>query len=451
MIAVILAASLTAGADSAPRGHVLDPKLFEVEEHTLKNGLRVRLLADHAVPTITYYTFFRVGSRNERPGITGISHLFEHMMFNGAKKYGPKEFDRVLESQGGYSNAYTSNDVTAYYEDFQSGALATVIDLESDRMRSLALTPASLKSEREVVKEERRFRTDNDIGGMLGEQLEATMFLSSPYHWPVVGWMADLDRITREDCVNYFKMAYAPNNATVVVVGDFEPKKALVEIEKAYGNIPAGPPLPKVAAEEAPQTGERIAYVKYPAQAPAVAIGYKAVAASDPDATVLDIIQATLGFGEGARLKRTLVYGKELAVNIGVDFGYRIDPGPFFFSLELKPGVDVAQAQAALYTELDKIVKEGISAEELSRAKNILNAAFLREIATHNGRAHAIGEHEIWFGDWRQLLTKLDRTNAVTLADVKRVSATTFNADHRTSSILIPLSDPGEVAQGSKP
>src|ERR671927_221010 len=173
----------------------LDERDFAVQEHALDNGLQIRLLPDRGLPIATVYSFFRVGSRNERPGITGISHLFEHMMFNGSRKFGPKEFDRRLESAGGSSNAYTSNDLTAYYEDFAADALPVVLDLEADRMASLTIDDTSLARERDVVKEERRFRTDNDIDGMMDEALSALAFLAHPYRWPVVGWMPDLNRI----------------------------------------------------------------------------------------------------------------------------------------------------------------------------------------------------------------------------------------------------------------
>src|SRR5882762_8591180 len=210
----------------------LSEKDFPVEERSLKNGLQIRLLRDNSLPVCTLYGFFRVGSRNERPGITGISHLFEHMMFNGSKKYGPKEFDRRLESAGGTSNAYTSTDVTAYYEDFASEALPLVLDLESDRMGSLLIDDDSLQREREVVKEERRFRTDNDLDGMMDEALSALVFQAHPYRWPVVGWMSDLNRITRQDCERYFRTYYAPNNCTVLLVGDFDPQQALKRSEE---------------------------------------------------------------------------------------------------------------------------------------------------------------------------------------------------------------------------
>src|SRR5438477_3007280 len=224
----------------------LDAKDFPVEEHALPNGLQIRLLQERSLPVCTRYSFFRVGSRNERPGITGISHLFEHMMFNGSKKYGPKEFDRRLEAAGGSSNAYTSNDLTAYYEDFASDALPLVLDLEADRMASLLIDDASLAREREVVKEERRFRTDNDIDGMMDEAMGALAFHAHPYRWPVIGWMSDIEAIARADCEQYFRTYYAPNNCTLVLVGDFETEAAFREISRVYAPVPPGGALPPV-------------------------------------------------------------------------------------------------------------------------------------------------------------------------------------------------------------
>src|SRR5689334_24738674 len=286
----------------------LDPSNFPVEEHSLPNGLQIRLLADPSLPIASLYSFFRVGSRNERPGITGISHLFEHMMFNGSRKYGPKEFDRRLEAAGGTSNAYTSTDMTAYYEDFAAEALPLVLDLEADRMASLIIDDDSLQREREVVKEERRFRTDNDIDGMLGEALGALVYMAHPYRWPVIGWMSDIEAITRQDCERYFRTYYAPNNCTLVLVGDFEPAAALREIERLYGGIAAGGALPPVANGEPPQKGERRAVIRYPSQAPALLAGFRTSGGQDPDLLVLDLIEAALSSGEGARLKRALVY-----------------------------------------------------------------------------------------------------------------------------------------------
>src|SRR5712692_6556018 len=296
----------------------LDPRDFPVQEHALGNGLQVRLLPDRGLPIATLYSFFRVGSRNERPGITGISHLFEHMMFNGSKKYGPKEFDRRLESAGGTSNAYTSTDVTAYYEDFASEALPLVLDLESDRMASLIIDDDSLQRERKVVKEERRFRTDN-----------------------------------------------APNNCTLLLVGDFDPADALKRIDKLYGAIRHGEPLPEVPDGEPPQKGERRAVIHYPAQAPALLAGFRTPNGRQPDSLVLDLIEASLSYGEGARLKRALIYEQELCVDANVYFGWRMDPGLFQISLKLNPGVDPARAESALWAELARLADEPMREAEL--------------------------------------------------------------------------------------
>src|SRR5262245_18725069 len=205
---------------------------LDVQRHTLKNGLSVLILEDHSAPTFCYMTYFKVGSRNERPGITGISHLFEHMMFNGSGKFGPKVFDRLIESGGGYSNGSTWYDATNYYEEVSSESLETVLDLESDRMRALLITPENLEQERSIVKEERRLRTDNSTEGKVFELLMANAFIASPYRWPVVGWEPDLNNISLDDCKEYFRTYYAPNNAIVVIVGDVDTERTRTLMEK---------------------------------------------------------------------------------------------------------------------------------------------------------------------------------------------------------------------------
>jgi len=419
-----------------PDAPILD--LDRVVTRELPNGLRLRLLADRNAPTVSYYTFFQVGSRNEQLGRTGISHLFEHMMFNGAAKYGPKEFDRLLESRGGSSNAYTSNDVTAYYEDFASDALETVLDLESDRMRSLALTPETLEQERQVVKEERRLRTENSVFGLMEEQLESLVFQAHPYRWPVIGWMDDIDRITRGDCAEFFRTYYAPGNAAIYAVGDLDPDATLGAIERAYGDIPAGPAPHPVAEGEPPQRGERRAAVRYPSQAAALLVGWRGPAAKSADSAALDVLQTVLAVGEASRLRRRLVETDELAVSVNVSWGWRIDPGVFLVFAELAPGVVPAKAERALWDEIAKVATTRIGAGELRRAQRLLRSSVLHELATHNGVAHALGQAEALLGDWREAGRSLAQYAAVGTRDVRRVAETWLGPTQRCVVTLEP-------------
>jgi zinc protease len=412
--------------------------MFEVHESTLPNGLKIRLIPNREVPVVSLYTFFRVGSRNERPGITGISHLFEHMMFNGAKKYGPKEFDRTLESHGGHSNAYTSNDVTVYYDDFASEALEKVLDLESDRMRSLTISDKSLESEREVVKEERRMRVDNEVLGRMDEELNALVFKAHPYHWPVIGWMGDIERISKEECAGYFRTYYAPNNALLYVAGDFEVKPTLALIKRYYGNIKKGPPPEPVIDSEPEQTGERRAQVLHPAQAPSLMIGYRGPRGDDEETRALDVLQYVLSVGENSRFTRQLVYEQKVCVGAHVDWAWRFDPGVFMIYLELAPDGDAAKAEAAVTAQLAKVASEGIGERELQKAKNNLRAHLLRELSTNNGRAHALGTYEMFFGDWREGLSLAERYDSITAEQVKQAAVKYLSPHRRSTVTLVP-------------
>jgi predicted Zn-dependent peptidase len=413
-----------------------------VFEKTLSNGLRVRLMPERSTPTISYYTVFQVGSRNERVGLTGISHLFEHMMFNGAAKYGPKEFDRVLESRGGSSNAYTSNDVTVYYEDFTAEALETVVDLESDRMRSLRIDDEALEQERGVVKEERRLRTENSTFGLLEEQLESLVFLAHPYRWPVIGWMEDIERISRANCEAYFRTYYAPSNAAIYAVGDLDTAATIDLIERSYGDIPAGPAPAPVSPGDPIQRGERRAVIRFPAQGPAVLIGWRAPTGRSADASALDVLQVCLSVGEASRLRRRMVQQEEVAVSVTISWGWRIDPGIFYAFVELPPGQDVRAAERILYEELEKVAKRGVTVAELARAKALLRSAVLHELGTHHGVAHALAQAEALVGDWREAGRALEHYATIGASDVKRVAAQYLDASQRSVVVLEPEGKP---------
>lgn len=436
---------MTTRSARSSKGPSLPPALQAIArsviEATLPNGLRIRLMPNSNAPTCSYYTFFQVGSRNERPGMTGISHLFEHMMFNGAKRYGPGQFDSTLESNGGTSNAYTSNDLTVYYEDFMSEALEKVIDLESDRMKSLNVTPKMLESERQVVMEERRMRVDNEADGVMDEELATLVFKAHPYRWPVIGWMGDIEHITRDECMTYFRTYYAPNNATIYLCGDFEPKAALKLIKKYYSSIKGGPAAPTVLDSEPAQKGERRAWVKYPAQAPALLIAWRGPAAPDADTLTLDVLQYALSVGQSSRLTKALVYDQETAVSVSVDWSWRLDPGVFVISLELKPGADPAKTEAALYEQLGHIAREGLTERELQKAQNNLSAMMYRELSTNNSRAHSLGNAEVMLGSWKEGLALPLRYEAITSDQVKAAAAKYLTADRRSVVTLVPTEE----------
>jgi zinc protease len=428
----------SAAASSAPS---FGPERVAVERHTLPNGLVVLMHEDHSVPAVAFYQWYRVGSRNEAPGITGISHFFEHMMFNGSKNVPPKEYDRIIESNGGYSNAFTDRDMTAYYEEIASDRLDVLLRVDSDRMANLSLLPELLKSEVDVVKEERRLRTDNDIFGMLDEQLYATAFNASPYRWPVLGWMGDLQRMKREELVDYFRTYYAPNNCILVLVGDFDSKEALRQITDTFGAIPRQTPPAEPVDSEPEQRGERRVQVHYPAQNVTFMIGYKAPSVKSADVAALDLVSTVLSDGESSRLHRALVYDRQIALNAGAFFRTRLMPALFETYAEMRPGKTAAEGIAAMDEVIATFVAEGPTARELQRAKNQAEADFIRALKTNNGLAQQLGFYEHVFGDYKEMFAMIDRYRAVTADDCKRVAKAYLNARRRTVAELVPESE----------
>jgi zinc protease len=428
-----------------PSGAPLSAATFPVERHKLANGLVVLLHEDHTVPAVTFWQWYKVGSRNERPGITGISHFFEHMMFNGSKNVPPKQYDQIIESNGGASNAFTDRDMTAYYEDIAAERVDVLFRLDSDRMGSLSLLPDQLKSEMGVVQEERRLRTDNSISGMLDEALYAAAFVASPYHWPVVGWMGDLQRIDRDDCVTYFRTHYAPNNCILVLTGDFDSKAALAQIEKAFGSIPSQAPPGEPVDSEPPQRGERRVEVHYPAENVSFQMGYKAPNTKSNDIYVLDVISSILSEGESSRLHRALVYDRQIALDVGTYFPFRLDPGLFEFSVEMKPGKTEAEGLAAVDSVLAGFMKGGPTARELTKAKNQLEASFVRSLKTNNGVGQQLASNEHLFGDYQAMFQTITKYRAVTAADCKRVAKQIFDRERRTIAVLVPEHDTKEA------
>jgi predicted Zn-dependent peptidase len=452
-LATLLASSsVHAAGKAAPAAHTtpsapaLSPARYPVERDTLPNGLVVLLHEDHTVPVVCFWQWYRVGSRNERQGITGLSHFFEHMMFNGSKHVPPKEYDRQLESRGAYSNAFTSRDMTAYYEEGGKESFETMLQLDSDRMRDLSLLPEQLKSEIEVVREERRFRTDNSVPGLLDEALYAAAFQASPYHWPVVGWMKELERIQRAEMVDYFRTYYAPNNCILLLIGDFVPADAKAKIAQYFGDIPRQAPPAAPVNGEPEQNGERRVEVRYPSETVSFDIGYKAPSVTSDDIWVLDVLANVLSGGESARLHQALVYDQQIALSASASFRAGLEPGLFEFYVEMKPGKTAAEGEKALYAEIDRLATDGPTERELQKARNQAESGFISALKTNNGAGQTLGFYEHVHGDYRKMFSAIERYRAVTAADCRRVAKQVFDPTRRTAAILVPL-EVGKEAQ----
>ena len=410
-----------------------------VVTRTLSNGLLVLVHEDHSAPVVSSYVFYRSGSRNEHYGQTGIAHLFEHMMFNGGKKFGPGVFDDLIEGNGGSTNGYTTRDYTAYLNNFPKEALPLILDLESDRMWHLAITKQNLEQERGIVSEERRLRIDNEVSGAMNEALYLHAFERSPYRWNTVGFMADIQRITLEEARAYFNTYYAPDNAVLVLAGDIDADAAFKLALRYFGKIPRRPPPAPVDAEEPPQDGERRVIVRKHAELPAVLIGYHGVTATDPDRAPLDVVARILSEGESSRLHEDLVRRHELATEVAADLEWGIAADLFAVYAQARP----KKTAAELETRIDAVVKalgdKPVPADELDKAKRQLRAQWVKGLKTVSGKANKLGFFQVVFGDWKAIEGLEPAWDAVTAADVQRVVTQYLVPAQRTVVILEPL------------
>jgi predicted Zn-dependent peptidase len=417
-----------------------------VVARTLPNGLRVLVHPDHSAPVVSSYVFYRAGSRNEVRGQTGIAHLFEHMMFNGGRKFGPGVFDDLIEGNGGSTNGYTSRDVTAYLNNVPREALPIVLDLESDRMGHLAITRQNLEQERGIVMEERRLRIDNRIEGAMSEALYLHAFVQSPYRWNTVGFMSDLARITLDEARRYFATYYAPNNAILVLAGDVQPAAAFALVERYFGRLPRRRPPAPVEASEPPQTGERRVTVRRQAELPALLIGWHGVRVLDPDRPVLDVVERLLVGGDSARLTEDLEREHELATGVDGNNSWGLDPDLFVVSVQARPGKTAAQLEARIDAVVRDFAAAPVPAEELRKAKNQLRAEFVRGLKTVSGKANQLGFFEAVFGDYRALFGLEAAWEAVTAEDVQRVARQYLVPSRRTVVVLEPTAGPEDGA-----
>lgn len=409
----------------------------DVKEFKLSNGMQLLVLEDHSIPNANMYLFWRVGSRNEAPGITGLSHFFEHMMFNGAKKYGPKQFDKVMEANGGSNNAYTSEDVTVYTDWFPTSSIEVMFDLEADRIGHLDINQKMLESERGVVLSERSTGLENSNFRKLAQQVQATAISAHPYNWPVIGYESDIKAWTKEDLERYFKLYYAPNNCTVVVVGDVKVDEVKALAKKYFEPIPANTPPPAIRTVEPPQEGEKRITVYKDVSAPNINVVYHVPNAQHPDYYALELLSSILSNGNSSRLQKALVFDQQLATGVFTFAPVSLDPNLFSLYAVAAPGVSAEKLEAGMLAEIDKIIAEGVQEKELEKVKNQKLMQFYLEIETINGKANNLGTYEVFFGDYRKLFQAPDLYKKVTPADIQRVAQTYFKATNRTVGYLI--------------
>jgi len=410
----------------------------DVKVHSLANGLKVLFLEDHDIPNVALYTFFRVGSRNERPGLTGVSHFIEHMMFNGSPKFGPGEFDRIMEFNGGTNNAYTSEDLTGYTDWFPAAALEPMMEMEADRMQGLTFIPEVLESERGVVASERRMAVENDNEGLLGETVRATAIMAHPYHWDVIGWMSDILNWRREEIIQYYRTYYAPNNAIMVVVGDFEPGRALELVQKYFGPIPSSTPPPAVTTAEPAQLGPRQVLIRKEAQAPSFLMVYHAPAWKEADFPALFVLEKALLEGESSRLYRRLVREEKLALSVSGGIQETIDPLLFSFDIKPRPGVDLDRLEAVVEEELAKVEKDGLSDREFQKGLNIIRSNFYFGLQSIAGKANLLGTAEVVYGGFEKAFDTMERFTGLRKEQVQEVAKKYFLPSLKTVGKLIP-------------
>lgn len=417
----------------------------DVKSFTLSNGMKFLVVEDHSIPNANLYLFWRVGSRNERPGITGISHFFEHMMFNGAKKYGPKEFDRVMEANGGSNNAYTTADVTVYTDWFQSGALETIFDLEADRIANLAIAPSMVESERGVVLSERSTGLENSNFRTLFEQVQAAAFTAHPYHWPVIGYESDIKAWTQADLEAYHRTYYSPNNGLAVVVGDVTLAQVEALARTYIEPIPAQPAPEPVRTVEPEQFGERRITVYKDIYSPNLAMAWHVPATRHPDFYALDLLSSLLTGGESARLTKGLVYDRQVATSVFAFGDQNFDPGLFSVYAVASSTLPNSETpvtpqllEAAIDSLLADIRQNGVTERELQKVKNQKLIEFYRSVEDINGRANALGTYELFFGDYRKLYDAPSLYQQVTVDDIRRVAATYLVPTNRTVGYLLP-------------
>jgi len=427
---VLLLVGLGASRPALASESVRDPA-SDLRVTTLDNGLTVLTLEDHTTPVASLQVWVQVGSRDESFH-TGIAHLFEHMMFKGSKHLGPEEHARLVGSRGGRINAYTSRDVTVYFEDVTSESLPLVIDLEAERFANLDVSEKTLESEREVVLEERRMRVEDQPSGLAFEALAATLWQSHPYRWPVIGWRSNVEAVTIEACRAFFDTYYSANNLVLVIVGDFDTDETLARVERSFGSLRTAEKIPRNPTTVVPARGERRAQIHHDVRAPLLYAGWHAPPTGHADAEALDVASMILSAGRSSRLYQKLVYRDQIALEAAGGYMELHDAGLFYAVAVARPGAELDAVEAAFFAELESVKQAGVSEEEVAKAKRQLEVSLLSGLDTAHSLASRIGGEWVAFGRVRTLEERLAAIEAVTPADVQRVLQTWLIDDQRT-------------------
>ena len=442
--ALLLMIGLQLSVEAAPSVQTegsIEPARLNIQQYILGNGLRLLMVEDHSAPVTNLQVWYHVGSKDEKPGRTGFAHLFEHLMFKGSAHVGPDEHSRIIEAAGGFDNAYTNDDVTVYWETFPANYVERVIWLEADRMGSLNVDEANFKSEREVVKEERRVSVENRPYGRVFEDVAAVAFTVHPYKHTTIGSMEDLNKASLEDVREFYHTYYRPDNATMVIVGDFDPPQAIAWIEKYFSGIPKPPtPVPRVTVKEPPQKAERRFIKWYDSQSPLPAIveGYHMASEFTPDSYPLILASNILSGGESSRLYRKLVYDDQIAVETAGIGNFTEDPNLFIVFAILNPGKSAPEGEKALEGILDGMRTKPVEPEELEKAKNQQISAYILGRRTDQQKADAIGRAMVIGHDSGLVNTSLGRYLSVTASDIERVAQQYFDKSQRTVLLIEP-------------
>jgi len=423
----------------APAGRGTTARRFR-----LGNGLTLIAAVDRRAPIVALQTWFRVGSRHERPGATGMAHLFEHLMFGQTESLPPGEFDRLVERTGGESNAATWVDWTYYRLSLPARDLALGIRLEAERMQHLVLETAPVESERDVVTNERRERVEDDVDGWLDEQLMAHAFTLHPYRWPTIGWMEDIRALSLPDIRAFYRTWYAPNNATIVCVGDFDETTLLDLIASHYGSIPPAQ-LPEVSQVLEPaQVKERVVRAPKPIATDRLLVGYKAPGQDDPDWAVLEIVATLLAGCPSARLYRRLVIEREAASSVDAQLTPFRDPSLLRLAVTAARGHTADEILGVIDEELALMAEKPPLPAEVEKAKAIAETDFWTSLVDVDGKAEALGHYEAALGDFRKVNSLAERLAQVTTDDVARVVRTYLQANRRTIVIAEPEHEDAE-------